>query len=298
MKKIRLINRRLLLLVSCLVLSGSFVIGQEDSVAPEPVVKLHYYNIGNGQQYLILESMLKKGKELTPQQNIKYSLYLDSAGDSTLIGMVETDASGKAKAFIPPSLKMAWDTKDTHVFVVKSGEEEVISDFSITKARVSIDTASEDGVRSIIVSVQKKENEQWIPVAEAELKVGFRRLGGILSAGEDLTYTTDSSGMVTVEVNKENLPGDEKGNLIIAAKLEDHEELGNLLAEQTVGWGTPLTVENHFFEKRTLWSTRFRTPAWLLVMAYGIVLGVWGTLIYLLTQLIKIKKLGKTAGNG
>ena len=45
-------------------------------VAQEPVVKLHYFN-ANNLQYLLLESNLKKGKVLTPQENKTYQLYID-----------------------------------------------------------------------------------------------------------------------------------------------------------------------------------------------------------------------------
>lgn len=48
-----------------------------------------------------------------------------------------------------------------------------------------------------------------------ELKVGIQRLGGLLSAGEEETYTTDTTGSVSVDLNKEHLPGDESGNIVL-----------------------------------------------------------------------------------
>jgi hypothetical protein len=87
------------------------------------------------------------------------------------------------------------------------------------------------------------------------------------------------------------LPGDQKGTIVLAARVEDNDQYGNLLVEKTVSWGTALRPENNFFDQRTLWSTRFRTPFWLLFMAYSIFIGVWGTIIYLVWQIVKIKKL-------
>ena len=49
------------------------------------------------------------------------------------------------------------------------------------------------------------------------------------------------------------------------------------------------------FDQRKLWATKFRTPLWLLFMAYSIVIGVWGTIIYLVLQIIRIKRIGKIA---
>jgi hypothetical protein len=120
-------------------------------------------------------------------------------------------------------------------------------------------------------------------------------MGGILPAGDEETYTTDSTGSVTAEFKKDSLPGDEKGNIVLAAKVEDNDLFGNLLVEKKAPWGIATKPDKNFFDQRTLWSTRFRTPIWLLFMAYSIVIGVWGTIIFLVFQIVKIKKLGITS---
>lgn len=255
------------------------------------IVKLHYVNSNNSVQYLLLESMLKKGKVLSPITHQSYKIYLDSAGIN-LISNLKTDETGKAKAFIPPSLKAVWDASSQHTFIVMAGDEEVISDFVITKAKITLDTSNADGVRNITVSVLKMEDTKWVPAADVEMKVGIQRLGGILSAGEEDNYTTDSSGTVMVEFKRDKLPGDQKGNLLLVAKVEDNELFGSLIAEKKALWGVAAKVETGFFDQRTLWSTRFRTPYWLLFMAYSIIIGVWGTLFYLIRQVIEIIKLG------
>ncbi|HCN82214.1 MAG TPA: hypothetical protein DIT07_01150, partial [Sphingobacteriaceae bacterium] len=160
-------------------------------------------------------------------------------------------------------------------------------------AKIKIDTTSEGGTRSITVQVMKYENRGWVPANEVEMKIGIKRLGGILSAGDEETYTTDSSGIVTAELTKDSLPGDEKGNIVLAARVEDNDLFGNLLVEKTVLWGVAVKPDNSFFDQRTLWTTRFRTPLWLLFIAYSIVIGVWGTIIYLIKQILKIKKMGR-----
>jgi hypothetical protein len=263
----------------------------QDYAEPQKVVKLHYFCSNNNIQYLVLESMLKKGKVLTPQQNKAYEIYLDSTAN--LISKVKTDASGKAKSVIPASLKTQWDGSAHHSFLVKAGDEEVISDYAITKAKINLDTATVDGVKNITATVKKLgTNNEWLPVADVEMKVGIQRNGAILSAGDKPTYTTDSAGSVTVELQKLNIPGDLKGDYTIAAQVEDNDELGNLIVDKTVHWGVPQKIDNTFFNKRTLWSVRSKAPFWLLLLAYPIMIGVWGTLIYLIIQLFKIKKLG------
>lgn len=297
MKKLKRNKYLFLFFIPLFILINNTVTAQEDSVIAEEVVKLKYYNENNNMQYLITESFLKKGKKQEPLNNKVFQLYLDSVAKENFIAKVTTDMTGKAKSFLPTTLKPIWDANPMHKFiaVAPGKEDEAAAELEITKAKIQIDTASADGARSITVQVRKYENGEWVPVNEVEMKVGIQRMGSILSAGDEPTYTTDSSGTVTIDVTKDSLPGDAKGNIILAAKVEDNDVLGNLLVEKNVAWGVPTKYDNTFFEQRTLWSTRFRTPVWLLFMAYSIVLSVWGTLIYLVFQLIKIKRLGKNS---
>ena len=67
---------------------------------------------------------------------------------------------------------------------------------------------------------------------------------------------------------------------------------GNVRMEKSIPWGKYYSRENNF-GKRSLWATRDRSPIWLMFMAYSIIALVWGVIIYLIFQIIKIKKLGK-----
>jgi hypothetical protein len=295
MKKLKR-NKLIWLFLALSAITSNGVAGQEDSVAPKQIVKLQYYNNNNSLQYLVLENILKKGKKIEPQKNKVFKIFLDRNQPENLVTRVVTDNYGKAKAIIPPQLKSTWDSAAKHTFLVVAEatgkEEETTTEFTITKAKISLDTSSVDGTKNISVTVMKYENDSWIPVKDVEMKIGIQRLGGILSAGDEDNYTTDSTGTATSEFKKEKLPGDTKGNLLLVARVEDNDELGNLVIEKEVPWGITTKADNSFFNQRTLWSTRFKTPLWLLFMAYTIVIGVWGTIIYLVMQLVKIKKQG------
>lgn len=301
MKKKRQYNQLWLFLFGMLLcfFTGGYRVAAQEKEEAETVKKfvtLKYFNVANRQQYLLLSAITKNSKGVSPQQNKKFSLYMDSNESTNLIATVTTDKRGEAKAYLPPGLKTNWDSSAKHIFLAEADagtDDEQTQEIEIVKSRITIDTLNEDGVRSIKTQILKLEGDVWIPAHDVELKIGILRMGKILSADDDATYTTDSSGIATVELTKDSLPGDEKGNYIVAAKVEDNDELGNLLVEKTVGWGVPNQIDKTFFDQRTLWSTSNRTPAWLLFAAYSIVIGVWGTLIYLFFQMVKIKKLGK-----
>jgi hypothetical protein len=293
MKKLKK-NKLLLLFLALSIIISNNITAQEDSVARKEIVKLQYYNRNNSLQYLLLQSLLKKGKKSEPQKNKGFKIFLDKEQSENLVTKVLTDNNGKAKAIIPPQLKSIWDSGGQHTFLVVADatrkEDETTTEFTFTKAKISIDTSSADGTKNISVTVMKYANHGWIPAKDVEMKIGVQRLGGLLPVGDEQSYTTDSTGIVSAEFKKENLPGDENRNLFLVASVEDNDELGNLIVEKKVAWGIASKKDDRFFNQRALWSTRFKTPLWLLFMAYSIVIGVWGTLIYLVFQLVKIKK--------
>ena len=271
----------------------------QDSAKHELLVNIGYYMTGNKMIYLMVHAKTKIDSKFQPVKNSIVSLYLDSTGDKNFIAKVTTGENGEAKTIIPPGLKTIWDASPVHTFlgIAEANKEfdETKTESPITKTKINIDTSSSDETRNVIVSVSELNNGKWLPAKDVEMKVGISRLGGILSAGDEALYTTDSTGTVTVEFKKDSLPGDEKGNIVLAAKVEDNDQYGNLLIEKTVPWGVSLNPDKNFFNQRTLWSTRFRTPLWLLFMAYSIVLGVWGVLIYLVLQIFKVKKIGRSS---
>ena len=284
-----------ILLILCFFTTGISVSAQ-DSAAAEPSVNLRYFINNNSIQYLMVQSRIKVGKKFKPLPGQLVQLYLDSNSAENLITKIYTDEKGLAKVIIPPSLKDKWNSSPIHQFIgvleATSKEEERTTSLEITKAKMEMDTSTADSVHSINVQVKFFQNNNWVPANDVEMKVGVNRSGSILTAGDEETYTTDSTGTVTVEFKRDSLPGDQMGNFVLLAKVEDNDQYGNLLVEKTVPWGVAAKLNKNFFEQRTLWSTRFRTPLWLLFMAYSIVIGVWATIIFLILQIVKIKKLG------
>jgi len=279
-----------------LLIAGPFGAIAQDSTKKELVVNLGYFMNNNKVTWLIVNTKTKIDKRFQPVKEVTVNLYLDKDSADNLVGKVTTNENGVAKAIIPPALKALWEESPTHTFI---GITEANKEFdatkteaTIAKTKITIDTLEGAVTRTIKVTVSAFNGSEWLPAKDVEMKVGVNRLGGILSAGDEATYTTDSTGTVIAEFKKDSLPGDSKGNIVLVAKVEENDQYGNLLVEKAVPWGVAFIPEQHFFDQRTLWSTRFKTPAWLLFMAYSIIIGVWGTIIYLIVQIVKIKKIG------
>jgi hypothetical protein len=297
LKKMNILSRIKIAAIAMLMVCAMSLKAQ-DTVKAEPMVALKYYSNPQGIPYLMVQSQLKKGKKFSPLPKQVVKIFLDGETPSDLVTKTYTDEEGKAKIVLQPELKDKWLSTGKHTFTgvleANSLEDERTTTLEITRARLTMDTTNEDGVRSIVVKAFYFDDKEWKPAKDVEMKVGVERLGSILSAGEEATYTTDSTGSATVEYKRDSLPGDTAGNFMLAAKVEDNDTYGNLLVEQPACWGRPTKIDRSFFNQRALWSTRFHTPYWLLSMAYFMMAAVWGTVVYLVLQIVKIKRVGKT----
>ena len=273
-------------------LPGLFCFSQ-DSLKKELLVDLGYYMPANRVPYLEAYTKMKIDKRFQAVPEVQLSVYLDSIPN--LMARVQTDQTGKARIIIPGSMKASWNESPRHTFIaVAEGTnqfDEVTSEIVISKSKVEIDTVSAEEGRTVRVRVFELSGDEWIPAKDVEMKIGVSRIGGILPISDEETYTTDSTGEVVAEFKKENLPGDSAGNIRLIARVEDNEQLGNLQAEAIVPWGEAFRVVPEV-QHRSLWATRDKAPLWLLFMAGVIVVIVWGSIIYLIIQIFKIRRLG------
>lgn len=259
-------------------------------------VSISYFTNDNRLPYLVVNAKSKVDGKFQPVTGAEVKLYLDkdSSGKGIgLIGKVVTNEKGKAGTYIPPSLEKIWKASPNHTFIAVTDKtkdfDETNTELSIAKSRITIDTAED---KNVVATFSEFKDNQWVPVKGVEVKLGIKRLCGDLLINEDQSYTTDSLGKVKGEFKKLGLPGDKAGNIVLVAKVEDNDQYGNLRIERAEPWGLKFVAGNDFFQ-RALWGSQFHSPFWLVFMAYSIIIGVWGTIIYLIFMLIKIKKLGK-----
>ena len=268
----------------------------QDSAASPALLSLRYFLAENKVPYVDVNTRKKVGRKFEPVKGISVNIYFNEAISANLLGKVVTGTDGVGRVALPPSLKASWDSINEFKFLAVSdstpGEESLSSDITIKKAILVLDTSSAGGIRSVTAQLKEKKGNEWVPVKEIEMKLGIKRILGNLTVGEAETYTSDSTGTASAGFNRDSIPGDEKGNIILVARVEDNDNYGNLVVEKSVPWGKAVQADTHFWH-RSLWSTGNRAPGWLLFMALSIMLGVWGVIFYLIRQLLKIKKMGR-----
>jgi hypothetical protein len=287
-------------LILMTLLFAGIICDAQDSTNEKKELQLNvtYYLPQNNVPYLLVTTKTKVERKFIGVKDLKVNVYLNSTSDSDLIQSFQSNATGEERIYIPASFKGVWDAASSFRFIAVAAAskefEETKGEVQVTKAKIEVDTSRADETKNVTVTVKALQNGEWIPAKDVELKIAVKRSIGNLPIGDEETYTTDSTGSVTAEFKRDSLLGDSKGNFILVARTEDNETLGNIFAEKNVTWGVAPTIDNSF-NYRSLWATSNKTPVWLLFMAYSIVIGVWGTIIYLVSQLYKIKKLGKTS---
>ena len=268
----------------------------QDSVTPKTELSISYFLPVNKVPYLEVNTRKKVGRKFEAVKNIPVDVYFNETEPNNLFGKVITDSIGKGRIGLPPSFKNNWDSLETFKFLARSeppaGQEPLNADITIKKAILTIDTTSTDGIRMVTAALKEKIGNDWVPVKEIDIKLGVKRLGGNLSVADKDFYTSDSIGISTAEFKRDSIPGDQKGIITLVAEVDDNDTYGNLITEKTVNWGKVAAPRNNFFAQRTLWSVRSKTPMWLLLSVWSIIIGIWGTIIYLVFQILKIKKLG------
>ncbi len=259
-------------------------------------VDLAYHQQDDGLPVLIVSAKTKKGKKFEPVDSVDVYVYLNEESTGGFIGRIRTNNKGIGKLSLPDRLKNDWLTLATSTFIATLTGSERFKDASteieITKAKIELNAEEKDSVRTISAKVLALQDSVWVEVPEVEIKLVVRRLLSDLKAGEEDSYTTDEKGEAAAEFNL-NIPGDYEGNIFIGAKIDENETYGNLVATKKMKWGIPLERDNSF-EARTLWATRDKTPLWLLIFPNLIIASVWGIIFYLLYQITRIIKLGKT----
>jgi len=285
-------------ILTTLLLAGIISYAQDSTKNEKKELQLNvtYYQPQNNVPYLLVTTKTKVDRKFIGIRDLKVNVYLNESTDSNLIQSFQSDATGEQRIYIPASFKGTWNGASSFTFIaVAAGNkefDETKGEVKVTKAKIEIDTSRTDETRNVIVNVKSLQNGEWVPAKDVELKIAVKRSIGNLPVGDEETYTTDSTGSVTAEFKRDSLLGDNKGNFLLIARTEDNENFGNLFAEKNVNWGVAPIMDDSF-NHRSLWATRTKTPIWLLFLAYSIIAGVWGTLIYLIFQLIKIRKMGR-----
>jgi len=127
------------------------------------------------------------------------------------------------------------------------------------------------------------------PVKDVPVNLSVKRLFSNLSIGDAIA--TDSTGVATFEFPND-IPS-KNGKLTIFATIVDDENYMNTETSGEVNWGRVVVSDNANVDERSFSAGRDRAPIYFIVISLIILGLIWGTLLFAVLQIFKIKKLGK-----
>jgi len=238
--------------------------------------------------YIELTAVSKIKKQNTKVSNIELNIYDVFEDEKIKIGNVITNMKGESKFVIKNINTIKPDSTSTYNILISfKGNDS----FKKSNKRISFKDAN------IEANLIKKDSTNYItatlidastnsPIPDESLDVQVQRLFRPLRIGEEFN-NTDENGTIIVPIEK-GIPGVD-GILTFEVVLNDSDDYGTVKTLIEAPIGIPI-VDESTFNQRTLWSPRNKTPLFLLIFANLIILGIWGIIVYLILNLLKISK--------
>jgi hypothetical protein len=126
-----------------------------------------------------------------------------------------------------------------------------------------------------------------VPVKGTEIHFYVKRLFSLLPIGKAIE--TDENGEAVTNFPMD-LPGDKNGNFIAIAKIEDDNTYANVETQAEVKWGILPNIEKDSWGNRSLSASREKAPMYLIIASNVIIAVIWGTILYVILQVFRIKK--------
>jgi len=251
-------------------------------------IKADYTKVIDESSYIDITTSARIDKKNTSVANISLTIFSETDDDKLELGKTITDHDGKSRFIIKDFNKLLKDSLGVYNLSIKFKGNNLYKKASkgvtFKDAHIEAKSFTKDSVNYISATLKDVFLDSLI--TEASLNVNVERLFKSLPIGEEFNYT-DENGSILVPI-EEGIPGI-NGNLVLEVILNDSDDYGTIKALLNSPFGKPIVVDNTF-DKRTLWSSRDKTPIFILVFANLLIFTIWGIFIYLIINLFKINK--------
>lgn len=269
---------------------------QQEPEKKQATIQLSFFKNADQGRFVIANVSTKNDSgKLVFVNSAKVDFYFKQPAGESFVASAFTNEGGKASVSIPDNLPA--DTSGlTFVVWLRSNQTyaDAEAESAIKDARVVLNLSEKDTARLITATVSEVQmNNKEKPAANVEVSFGVKRLFGIMPLSDEAIVTTNDEGVATFYLPKE-IKGDEKGNIVLVARINDSEQYGTVEATTSARWGVPLVADKNPFP-RALWEPR--APVLLIVVFSIIFGGIWltyGTVVYQIYRIEKIKPTVKT----
>lgn len=257
-------------------------------------ISLSFHNDFSDKPFL--KAILKTKSEGTfhPVQGETIHFYKVFGDDEIALGKAFTGADGEAVLLLDTSLISFRDSEFEHEFVAaletSDKYQSTSADAVVKEALLSVSFTEEDSNKVIFVKVESANSDgDLIGVEDVEVEILVERMFRPLPIGNGAELT-DEEGELRVEFPA-GIPGHDGGVLNVIVRVPDHETFGTLEERQELLWG----VQSQYVAidmRGQLWAARKNAPVYLVVLVNAILAAIWFTIFYIITLILKIRKLG------
>ena len=278
-----------LALVSVFLFSASFQNLYAQNAKKNKVrLKADYVKIMDGESYLDITATSKIKKKNTKVSNIDLIIYNVLDDEKIKTGNVTTNMKGESKFIIKDLNSIKPDSTYIYNILISFKGNDLFKKaskrISFKNANIETRIFTKDSINYITATLTDASSN--IPIIEESLTVQVQRLFRPLQIGEEFN-NTDENGTIIVPI-EEGIPGVD-GNLTFEVVLYDNDDYGTVKALINAPLGVPI-IDESTFDQRTLWSPRNKTPLFILIFTNLLIIGIWGIIIYLITNLFRITK--------
>ena len=250
-------------------------------------LKVSYTKIMDGEVYFDIKASSRVDKKNVNISNIDLNIYNELDDENILVGKSTTNMDGESKFALNNLSTLQPDS--TGVYNIKisfkgnDAFKKASKSISFKNADINAKLITKDSINYITATLVDKSSDSVM--RDQSLSVQVQRLFQALQIEE--FNITDENGTIIVPI-EDGIPGID-GNLTIEVILSESDDFGTVTATVIAPIGTKI-VDESTFDDRKMWSPRNKTPLFLLIFPNLIIFGMWGLIIYLITNLFKITK--------
>jgi len=166
--------------------------------------------------------------------------------------------------------------------------EQVLLDLPPIKAKLLASVNEAQGSVDIMAEYEDA-NEAYLPLLNTPVTISSKTAFGSIKIGET---QTNEQGRAIYTI-PENTVGDEQGNISIVVSLSEEYEAAEVILDKAMV-GMQKEVPG-LIRKGVLWSTNNNVSLWVLISYILAAGGAWVVIIYVIVQIVKIKKYSRSS---
>lgn len=253
-------------------------------------LNVQYVKIMDGELNFNMKATARVDRENIEVSQIELIITNEFNDDEVELGKITTNEKGEGKLVLKNINSIQADSSNTYnISVSFKGNDDfkrASKSISFKNADVIANVITKDSINYVSATLWDTSDSIKLPIEDRNLKVQIKRLFKNLKIGEEFN-TTDENGSILVAI-EDGIPGIE-GVLTFEVILDDTDDYGTVKAIVQAEVGKPI-VDLSTFNERTMWSPRNKTPLFLLIFPNILIFAIWGIIVYLIFNLIKITK--------